>query len=94
MNDEISLWTEQLTHELTDNCLVIQPNDLKKEWTVGPLIMVYPFIINYFLAANEEEKIKLMPHIVKYVVLPYGFTILSKLVYTNQKTLVKAACKI
>ncbi len=56
--------------------------------------MVYPLIINYFLAAEEEEKIKLLPHILKYVVLPHGFTILSKLVYTNQKNLVKAACKI
>jgi hypothetical protein len=56
--------------------------------------MVYAFILNNYLEANEEEKIKLMPHLVKYVVLPYGFTILSKLVYTNQKTLVKAACKI
>ena len=72
-----------MTHELTSNTLIIQPNDLKKEWTVGPLIMVYPLIINYFLAAEEEEKIKLLPHILKYVVLPHGFTILSKLVYTN-----------
>ena len=38
MNNEISLWTEYLTHELTFNTLVIQPNTLKKEWTVGPLI--------------------------------------------------------
>ena len=72
-----------MTHELTSNTLAIQPNDLKKEWTVGPLIMVYPLIINYFLGAEEEEKIKLLPHILKYVVLPHGFTILSKLVYTN-----------
>ena len=72
-----------MTHELTSNTLIIQPNDLKKEWTVGPLIMVYPLIINYFLAAEEEEKIKLLPHILIYVVLPHGFTILSKLVYTN-----------
>jgi hypothetical protein len=56
---------------------------LKKEWIVGPLIMVYAFILNNYLEANEEEKIKLMPHLVKYVVLPYGFTILSKLVFTN-----------
>jgi hypothetical protein len=30
----------------------------------------------------------------KYVILPYGFTILSKFVYTNQKLMVKEACKI
>ena len=35
-----------------------------------------------------------MPHIMKYIILPYGFTILSKFVYTNQKLMVKEACKI
>ena len=40
-------------------------------------------IMNYFLEAHEEDKIKMLPHVLKYVVLPYGFTLLSKLVYTN-----------
>ena len=83
MNNEISLWTEYLTHELTFNTLNIQPNSLKKEWTVGPLIQVYPMIMNFFLEAPEEDKIKMLPHVLKYVVLPHGFTLLSKLVFTN-----------
>lgn len=83
MNNEISLWSEYLTHALTFNTLNIQPNTLKKEWTIGPLIYVYPFIINYFIDAPEEHKLKMLPHLLKYVVLPHGFTLLSKLVYTN-----------
>ena len=39
--------------------------------------------MNYFLEAVEEDKIKMLPHVLKYVVLPHGFTLLSKLVYTN-----------
>ena len=57
MDEELSLWSEYLTHELSDNTLALQPNELKKEWTIGPLILVYPLILNYFLSANDDEKI-------------------------------------
>lgn len=46
------------------------------------------------MAATEEEKIKLLPHILNYVILPYGFTFLSKLVFNAQNLLIKEAIKI
>ena len=46
------------------------------------------------MAAKEEEKIKLLPHILNYVILPYGFTFLQKLVFNTHKLLVKEAIKI
>ena len=35
----------------------------------------------------------MLPHLLKYTILPYGYTFLCKLVYLNQKLLIKEALK-
>ena len=77
------MWDEELIHELSDSLSDIQPNSLRKEWMVGPLVLVYQLILNNFYSANEQEKIKMLPHLLNYIVLPYGYTFLSKLIFSN-----------
>jgi len=50
---------------------------------IGPLVLVYQLILNNFYSVSEQEKIKMLPHLLNYVVLPYGYTFLSKLIFSN-----------
>ena len=82
-NNEINLWNEEFIHEMSNSLSDIQPNNLRKQWIKGPLVLVYQLILNNFYSVSEQEKIKMLPHLLNYVVLPYGYTFLSKLIFSN-----------
>jgi len=67
---------------------------VQKEWIKGPINKLYQFIVNHFHEVNEETKIKILPHLSEYVILPDGFNLLSKLVFANQIKLIKECCKL
>ena len=52
------------------------------------------FIKRFRDELDNDEKMKILPYLVKNVIHPYGYTFLSYLVYENKTQFIKAALEV